>query len=147
MPEEDEERKGFTVTDRRLSRRAEEESSEEVRKPKPAAETGTAEAATGRASKGQPQGAAPQMDFSGLIVWLANMALINMGLIPDPVEGKPEIRLDAARQTIDILAILQEKTRGNLDQEEDRLLREILSEVRLRYVEVARLVGSAGRTM
>ena len=77
------------------------------------------------------------IDFSTFILSLSTSALYHLGLVEDPQTGKRgEPDLTLASQTIDTLAILQEKTRGNLDAEEDRLLESLLYELRMRFVEV-----------
>lgn len=140
MAEEGEEKRAFTVTDKRFSKRDPEESSEEPRtEPERPPEPEPSQAAREEPQKGPA--ASPQADFAGFILSLANTALINMGVAPDPMGGQPEVHLDGAEQMIDILGILQEKTQGNLTEEEEGLLDQILSELRMRYVEVARSGG------
>ena len=81
--------------------------------------------------------ALPALDFSTFVLSLATSALYHMRLVPDPEKGElPELNLPLARQTIDTLEMLQEKTRGNLDEEERKLLESLLYEVRMRFVEV-----------
>jgi hypothetical protein len=85
------------------------------------------------------QGALPAIDFSTFILSLSTSALFHLGLIPDTQSGKPgERNLPLARQTIDILEILEVKTRGNLDAEEAKLLESLLFEIRMRFVEASR---------
>lgn len=79
-----------------------------------------------------------QIDFATFIFSLATGAFINMGLSPDPHTGKTAKNLELARQNIDLLAILKEKTRGNLSEEEKTLLESLLTEVRLRFVDVSK---------
>ncbi len=82
--------------------------------------------------------ALPKIDFSTLILSLSTSTLYSLGVAPDPETGalgRPN--LDMARQTIDTLEVLQEKTRGNLDAEEHKLLDSLLYELRLRFVEVS----------
>ncbi|HEX7503853.1 MAG TPA: DUF1844 domain-containing protein, partial [Syntrophales bacterium] len=61
-------------------------------------------------------------------------AMYHFGDIPDPVTKKAERNLEAVKQTIDILAILEEKTKGNLIEDEERLLESLLYELRMRFV-------------
>lgn len=79
-----------------------------------------------------------KLDFSTLAFSFATSALINMGLAPDPVTQKTEKNLDLAKQNIDILVILHEKTKGNLNEEEKKLIEGLLTEVRLRFVEASK---------
>jgi hypothetical protein len=74
--------------------------------------------------------------FPAFVLSLAHTAALHFGDLPDPMTGQPlETNLLAARQMIDILGLLEEKTRGNLSIEERQLLEQILHELRLRYVE------------
>lgn len=85
-----------------------------------------------------PRGAAPSITFVGFISSLAHSALMGLGEEPDPFTGETRASLPAAKQTIDLLALLAEKTRGNLDADEDGLFQAILTDLRLRYVEATR---------
>ena len=144
MSEEEEQGRGFTVTDRRQSKRDEEESAEEAPRPE-RAEAEPEPAAPPEAEAGEaPPGGVPQPDFGGFILSLANTALINLGVAPDPAGGRPEANIDGAKQMIDILGILREKTKGNLTEEEDRLFEQILAELKMRFVDVVRSAGSGG---
>lgn len=75
------------------------------------------------------------VSFSSFVVSLASSAMVNLGEIPDPVTNKAAESLPIARQTIDLLGILEEKTKGNLDEEEARLLESVLYDLRLRFVQ------------
>ncbi len=75
-----------------------------------------------------------EVDFSSFVVSLATQALVLMGEIPHPESGKTMDSLDDARQTIDILALLETKTKGNLTEHEERLIGEVLTSLRLAYV-------------
>lgn len=83
-------------------------------------------------------GEAPAITFAGFVVGLSTQALANLGMIPDPERGETRIDLAAARQIIDILAILQEKTRGNLETDEAALLEHALYDLRMKFVEHSR---------
>jgi hypothetical protein len=81
----------------------------------------------------------PQIDFSTFVLSLSTSALYHLGLVEDPQtkeRGEPDLAL--ASQTIDTIAMLQEKTRGNLDDEEAQLVESLLYELRMRFVEVRR---------
>ena len=89
----------------------------------------------------------PQLDFNAFVLSLASSALIHLGLAPDPDApagqpagdaSKPKANLALAQQSIDLLALLQEKTRGNLTPNEESFLRGLLYDLRMRYVDVAR---------
>jgi uncharacterized protein DUF1844 len=82
---------------------------------------------------------ADSISFAAFVLSLAHTAAVHFGDIPDPVSGqKSEVNLPAAQQMIDILALLEEKTRGNLTAEERQLLDQILYELRLRFVEAGK---------
>lgn len=77
----------------------------------------------------------PTINFATFILSLSTQALAHLGEIPDPVTREVKTDLTAASQMIDILAMLEQKTRGNLDADEVQLLKGILYDLRLRYVE------------
>jgi hypothetical protein len=76
--------------------------------------------------------------FSTFILSLNTAALVHLGELPDPITKKKEVNLTLAKQTIDTLEMLKEKTKGNLTLEEEKLLQSILYELKLKYV---KLVG------
>ena len=78
----------------------------------------------------------PQLSFTAFVLSLASTAAIHFGDLPDPVSGeRAEINLDGAAQMIEILALLEQKTRGNLTNEEREVLGQVLYELRMRFVE------------
>jgi hypothetical protein len=86
----------------------------------------------------------PSIDFSMLILSLSQTALVHLGEAPDPEapEGAARQRnLPLARQTIDMLGMLQEKTKGNLSGSEETLIDQILYDLRMRFVEVSKKSG------
>ena len=81
----------------------------------------------------------PSIDFATFILSLSTTALYQMGLVPEPGSGaRAEPDVEIARNTIDTLEMLREKTRGNLDAEEQKLFDSLLYELRLRCVELER---------
>jgi len=76
----------------------------------------------------------PEMNFANFVLSLSTTAMYHFGDFPDPVSKKAEKNLIAAKQTIDILGLLQTKTEGNLDENEKSLLDGLLFELRMRYV-------------
>jgi hypothetical protein len=81
----------------------------------------------------------PKLDFSTFVMSVLGSAFVHLGDAPDPETGVgAEPNLLLARQDIDLLALLQEKTKGNLDGEEERVLSQGLYDLRMRYVEVAK---------
>ncbi len=84
------------------------------------------------------------IDFSTFVLSLGSSALVHLGEMAHPEAQTEEENLSLARQTIDILAMLEEKTRGNLTAEESRFILDLLSELRLRFVERSRARGVPG---
>ncbi len=128
--EEKEQERGFTVVDKRGGAGEDEDAAPEAGE--------------------QPAGdALPTVDFSSLCLSLGTSALYHLGAVGDPETGAkaPAPNLPLARQTIDILEMLQGKTQGNLEAEETRLLEGLLFELRMRFVEVRDAQGGAdGKT-
>jgi hypothetical protein len=156
--EEDEKPKAFKVDDRRRFS-AEGELKPEFRAEGEASQTeaGGGEAASvasGATEKverpespprqsGSPRGERPaaELTFETFLVGLSTQALVHLGEIPDPHGEANKPDLIAAQQLIDIIGMLKEKTRGNLDRDEQSLLDAILFELRMKYVERARPPG------
>ncbi len=134
--------KGFTVQDRRrfsAEGESKPEHSEEKPAPAAAAERPPAEAAhTTAAGEHLHAGIQPEVSFTTFVVGLSTQALVALGEIPDPVSGQHAKDLEAAQQLIDIIGMLREKTRGNLDNDENSLVEAILFDLRMKYVELAR---------
>jgi hypothetical protein len=82
--------------------------------------------------------ASEPVTFSTFVLGLSTQALLHLGEIPNPVTRKLETDLDAARQLIDILGMLAQKTRNNLEPGEQSLLESALYDLRMRYVELRR---------
>ena len=76
----------------------------------------------------------PEISFSTFIFSLNSSALVHLGMLEAPDSGTRTKDLTMAKQTIDILGMLERKTRGNLDQDEEQLLRNILHDLRIMYV-------------
>lgn len=76
----------------------------------------------------------PEATFSTFIYSLSSSALVHLGEAPDPATGQIQPSLNLAKHTIDILAMLESKTRGNLSAQEQKLLCDLLCQLRLRYV-------------
>jgi len=77
-----------------------------------------------------------ELTFTSFVLSLASTAAIHFGDLPDPVSGeKSEANLDGASQMIEILSLLDQKTRGNLTAEERQVLEQVLFELRMRFVE------------
>ena len=83
----------------------------------------------------------PSINFSTFIISLSTQALMHLGEMSNPVTGKLEKDVAVAKQTIDIIGMLGEKSKGNLDETEEQLVREVLYNLRMRYVEAVRTAG------
>ncbi|HRU93847.1 MAG TPA: DUF1844 domain-containing protein [Anaerolineae bacterium] len=90
----------------------------------------------GGAKKSRPP--LPPASFSTFVQGLAGQCLILLGALENPVTGKKEVDLEQAKYTVDLLDVLETKTRGNLDEEEQRLIRSLLYDLRMRYVQACR---------
>ena len=139
MPEEKEEKKDFVVKDRRIFAEKGTDDGEKDEKEAPAADEQT-EAQT-KEDNEQPDAGAqepppqfPEINFATFVASLNASALLQLGAIEDPTTGTKNKNLPMAKQTIDILSMMQEKTAGNLSQEEENLLKNILYDLRLMYV-------------
>ncbi len=93
--------------------------------------------AEGDAPEPGAMGEMPPANFETLLSTFITQCLFAMGAIPDPQTGKPALHLDLARHHIDMLTVLEEKTKNNLSEDESKLLNGALYELRSRYVEVA----------
>lgn len=120
-----EEKKDFVVNDKRVF--ADEDKAEEI----PEEGGGTAEKETGQ---DEADYQLPAINFPTFIFSLNSSALLNLGAIEDPGTGQTAKNLSLAKQTIDILAMLEEKTTGNLTDDEAAMLKNILYELRMLYV-------------
>jgi hypothetical protein len=125
----EEEKKGFTIRDRRSGSQTEE--------PKPAESPKGEEKKEAREEKRTPEGEdGPllEIDFSSFVFSLSTSALLHLGEVPDPITQKIEKNLRLAKQTIDILGMLKEKTRGNLTADEEKLIDNLLADLRWRFI-------------
>lgn len=76
----------------------------------------------------------PKIDFSTFVISLNSSALVQLGVLADPTTGEISKNMAVAKQTIDVLGMLEEKTRGNLDTDEANMLKSILYDLRILYV-------------
>ena len=132
-----EEKKDFVIKDRRIfsqeeGEKEEEKDSKAAKVEKETEETFQEKESTADESKEQPQ--LPEINFQTFIFSLNASALVQLGAMEDPATAKKEKNLPLAKQTIDMLSMLKEKTVGNLTEEEEELLKHILYDLRMRYV-------------
>jgi len=76
----------------------------------------------------------PGVDFSTFILSLYSSALVQLGEMEDPATGQTSRNMELAKQTVDMIIMLEKKTRGNLDVEEANLMKSLLHELRMAYV-------------
>jgi len=152
--EEKEQTKGFKVEDKRRfsaegelkpEHRGSEQAEAQTSTPPNVTSAATAGETSSRGQEAQapkafsqPREAAPEITFATFVVGLSTQALVHLGELPDPHTNQPAADLPAAQQLIDIIAMLENKTRGNLDHDEQTMLEAILFELRMKYVERAR---------
>lgn len=122
--------KGYTIKDRRFHQLSEEERAE-AQKKEASQKQAFQEAAQKAAAGAAP---APEISFASLILSLSSAAFMNLGALPDPNTGQTEKNLPLAKQTIDLLGVLREKTRNNLDLEEENLFDHLLYDLRMAYI-------------
>jgi len=140
MADDREERRGFQVKDRRRFSESGEARSDVAEEPPAPPPLPVAES-----SAPDPQAADEPVTFSTFVLGLSTQALLHLGEIPNPVTRALERDLEAAKQVIDILGILREKSRGNLEPGEESLLDSVLYDLRMRYVELVRGGMKEGR--
>lgn len=133
--ESEEDKKGFTIRDKRTPAQTDEAGKGEV----PKVETPSSGEAR-KAEKETRERAAdlPEIDFSSFILSLSTSVLVHLGEVPDPMTQKPDRHLPLAKQTIDLLGMLKEKTRGNLTEDEEKLIDHLLADLRWRYIREAK---------
>ncbi|MGB4704668.1 MAG: DUF1844 domain-containing protein [Candidatus Saccharicenans sp.] len=76
----------------------------------------------------------PPLDFSSIVFPIYTQALVKLGLLEDPQSGKVETNLEYAKRLIDILDLLRDRTKGNLEEEEEKFLEAVLSQLKLHYL-------------
>ena len=118
---------GFTVTDRR--------SFTEGGEARPPDDQPAGAPAAGARPPGPAGATLPAVDFHTFVLSLGSSALLHLGELEHPDVGAPQTDLPLAKHTIDILVMLEEKTKGNLTPAEEKLIGSLLYDLRLRYVE------------
>ncbi len=126
-------------TDWKAQAQAEKERLAEKEKPKSAAKGPAAGGAPGAEEDFGPV----QANFAELVRMLATQAMMYLGAFPDPETGKRMVALEAAQFNIELLGVLEEKTKGNLAEDEKTMLTRLLYELRMQYVEIAKAVAKA----
>jgi hypothetical protein len=132
--------KGFTVRDRR-GVKIDTESAETKRDPQSEAPAAERKRTT---APGSGSRQLPPVDFTAFLVGLGQMALMHLGELPEPGSETRSVDLAQARHSIDILDMLEQKTQGNLTEEEATLLRTLEGELKMKYVKRLGERGGAG---
>ena len=151
MSEEKDNGKGFRVEDRRTSSGGVQEKSEDQAVVEEVSEEKSSEESGGREDQGpgrdEQSGGAPEdsrmpkVDFSTFVFSLFSSALIQLGEMEDPVSGEKEQNLEGAKQTIDILNMMKEKTEGNLTEEENKFLENASAELKWKFLNAVKEKG------
>jgi len=120
----------------------------QVEAEKAAAEAGHGDdtAAASDGARGPSDVPLPPADFTTIVSMLATQAMISLGTLPNPINGKAETNLSQAKHAIDLIEVLEGKTKGNRTPQEDDMLENLLHEARMAFVAVqsAPFPGSAG---
>jgi hypothetical protein len=130
--EKKEEEKSFVVRDRRFT--AQKETAEES---KPKREEEKIEESPAKEDAPRQETPLPEINFTNFLLSLSTSALIQLGEIPDPLSKQSVKQLPLAKQTIDLIGMLQGKTKGNLTPDEEKLIDYILYDLRIRYVKAS----------
>lgn len=127
--------KGFVVKDRRYTS-SDDQGSENMKKTdeQKSGQNVKQSQSAPKDKKSEDQTPLPEINFSMFIFSLNSSALVQLGLLEDPATGQKSKNLPLAKQTIDILGMLEEKTRGNLTKDEEGLLKHLLYDLRMLYV-------------
>ncbi len=96
--------------------------------------TGEAGAEAETRSAGADETQMPEIDFATFVISLNSSALVQLGILEEPGTGQKTKNLALAKQTIDVLVMLEEKTKGNLSRDEENILKSILYDLRMLYV-------------
>ena len=138
MPEENE--KGFVIKDKRAlnkeGNKSGNKSGNETGKPKTADPDGETQKKEAKETPSQEssQIPLPEINFPSLIFSLSSTALFHLGELPDPQTNEKKKDLPLAKHAIDTIAMLKEKTAGNLSVDEEKFIVNVLTDIRLRYV-------------
>jgi len=105
------------------------------------AQAETKREASGKGQAGGQRGEFPEANFRSLVGLLASQALMGLGTMADPESKGVMVDLEGSRFNIDLLAVLEEKTKGNLEKEEAEELNQVVAELRNRYVQISQAVA------
>jgi hypothetical protein len=129
-----EEEKGFIFQDRRSSHLSDEENKEQEKKTQGEVEKEKQKDAARIKEKEEAAQAEAEINFSTFVLSLTSSAFYYLGDIPDPMTGQTQENLPAVKQTIDILIMLQDKTKNNLNTEEAKLIEQLIYELQMKFI-------------
>ena len=135
---DDVEGKGFVIKDKRSFDEKGEMKEERPKEERPEDEKKREENGEGVSKDDAQRPPLPEVNFSSLIFSLSSSALLHFGQIVDPQTGEKKKDLALAKHSIDTIAMLKEKTKGNLSDEEDKFLENILTDLRWQYVKATK---------
>jgi uncharacterized protein DUF1844 len=127
---DEEQEKGFVVRDKRFSAGKEEKGESRIKEEGKMKESSKEKVAS-------QDGPLPEIDFTNFILSLSTSALIQLGEIADPFNQRTNKNLPLAKQTIDLIGMLKEKTKGNLSSEEGKVIEYVLYDLRMKYIKAA----------
>lgn len=104
--------------------------------PPPSSPAASAASRSTPADAGEQDGEQPPTDFKTLVSSIASQAMLYLGMMPDPVSGQRIVGFEHARQQMDLLGVLEEKTQGNLSDEENTMLASMIYRLQKQYVQV-----------
>jgi hypothetical protein len=125
---------GFVVKDKRIFAEGNEASEEKPASPIAGEKPEIQENVQNQSQSRDESFDYPPITFTNFVLSLSTSALFHFGDFPDPATGKTQKNLSAAKQTIDMLDMINEKTKGNLDEQENNLIQGVLYELKMRYV-------------
>ena len=138
VPDDKEESRGFKIQDRRRfsdTGESRDSTADEPSESRAAPAPQPASPAAAAVAPQSPDAPDAAINFSTFVLSLSTQALAHLGEIPNPIDNSVATDLAAARHMIDLLAMLRDKTKGNLDPAEQSMLDTILYDLRMRYVE------------
>jgi hypothetical protein len=130
----EQEEQGYRVTDKRGLREDDDAKAPEAGDKAEEQPVTDSTFAAGDSTQAQEASQQPPIDFPSYLLSYYTQGLVLLGEVPNPYTNKKEEDIDAARHTIDILSMLEQKTRGNLTKEEQQLLESVLYELRMKFM-------------
>jgi hypothetical protein len=130
----EQEEQSFRITDKRGFREENEPSAPKASEKSEARPAGESSSSKDTLSPEQGTSSRPPIDFPSYILSYYTQGLVLLGEVPNPYTNKKEEDVEAARHTIDILSMLEQKTKGNLDKDEQQLLESVIYELRIKFM-------------